>query len=157
MENITKGNKKLISFGVTLLILIGVFYYWTHRLPSFCFNFTPGMHFGDREGQVSPNTFKGIPYFVYEVGGLHKALQKEGSYIDPLELDGGHIYLGAFFGPSTQVAVREFQKNHGLEIDGFVNEKTLAKLNEIYHCPPVPVVTASSTATTTASSTVSNK
>ncbi len=147
-----KSNKnKLIVLVAFVLVLISAgVYFFLNRTPAFCFDFTSDMKFGDREGQTSPFMLKGVPYFPYEVSGLQKALQEEGNYIDPLELDGGGIYPSAFFGASTQVGVREFQKKYGFEQDGLVDEEELLKLKELYSCPvPVVSTTATSTATTT--------
>lgn len=156
VQNSKKSNKKkffLVFLLVGIFICFGI-YAFVNRTPAFCFNFTTDMKFGDREGQTSPFMFKGVPYFPYEVGGLQKALQEEGNYIDPLELDGGGIYPTAFFGASTQVGVREFQKRYGFEQDGLVDEEELLKLKELYTCP-FPIV--SDMATSTATSTILKK
>ena len=36
------------------------------------------------------------------------------------------------FGSGTKTAVRAFQKDHGLSVDGLAGEKTIAKLNSVY-------------------------
>jgi len=41
--------------------------------------------------------------------------------------------LTGHFGPKTETAVKKFQKDYGLDADGVVGSKTLAKINEKYY------------------------
>jgi hypothetical protein len=54
-----------------------------------------------------------------DTGTKVKALQKL------LDKYGSHLVIDGVFGPATEHAVREFQKDYDLEIDGIVGEKTL--------------------------------
>lgn len=161
MENITsdtqgvevsksyqKNNrKKLIVIGsfVFLLVLGVIGYLFVGKKAQFCFDFREGMQFGDKKEQVSPNTFRGVSYFIAEVSGLQGALLEEGFYIDPFEQDGGKVYLGPFFGPTTKTALIQFQKKHTLSETGYVDPATLALLSRLYACPTMPTSTATTT------------
>lgn len=41
-----------------------------------------------------------------------------------------NLYQDGIFGPLTEEAVKEFQKTHGLKVDGIVGDNTWAKLNK---------------------------
>lgn len=57
------------------------------------------------------------------VADLQSRLEQLGLVIDPSE-------LGRTFGPSTEMAVKEFQQSHGLDVDGLVGENTWRALVE---------------------------
>lgn len=44
----------------------------------------------------------------------------------------GSTGADGIFGSDTKTAVRAFQKDHGLSVDGLAGEKTMAKLNSVY-------------------------
>src|SRR2546421_4002189 len=58
------------------------------------------------------------------VAQLHEVLAFHGVEVSPEERK------RRFFGPSTRDAVREFQKQHGLEVTGEVDEATAAVLEQ---------------------------
>ncbi|HEX2179260.1 MAG TPA: peptidoglycan-binding protein, partial [Actinomycetota bacterium] len=54
---------------------------------------------------------------------LQARLEKLGFVIDPAE-------LGGTFGPSTEMAIKEFQQRSGLDVDGIVGDNTWKALVE---------------------------
>jgi hypothetical protein len=146
-------NKKFIPLVVGIIILIivsGVLWFILPHEPKFCFTFAPNTQFGEKKDFTDyPNNGfdgpRGMTYFLPETNALQTALKKEGFYIDELEETGGGVYLAAFYGPTTQTAVRDFQKKYGLEQTGIVGNDMLEKLNEKYACPPSSAGTASTT------------
>ncbi len=135
-------SNALKAVGIAVLVLaIGTAVYYsfgrTNR-SQFCFDFARGMQFGDRkvEKPVNQGTVVGkMTYYLPEVPALQTALAREGFYIDPFEQTGGKIYAAAFFGPSTRSAVLSFQKKHGIEQTGTVDDATLERLGSLYSCP----------------------
>jgi peptidoglycan hydrolase-like protein with peptidoglycan-binding domain len=118
------------------------------KKATFCFNFVHDTQFGDRTvehpsnlGIMGPHN---IVYYVPETQSLQTALAKEGFEIDPYETTGGENYLTAFFGPSTQGAVKGFQKKYGIKETGEVDNDTIDKLASLYSCPK-PATTATTT------------
>jgi hypothetical protein len=153
-----QGNKKniiMIIIGIVILVLIAMWYF-TPRTASFCFTFAQDTQFGDRVVENPSNSGimgkNGTEYFPVEVRALQNALEKDGFYIDPYEKTGAEIYLTAFFGPTTVTAVKAFQKKHGLEESGQVDNGMIDKLNELYACPKSDKATTTPT-TSTASTT----
>lgn len=69
----------------------------------------PSLHLGDAGGRVA---------------ALRARLAREG-YLPASANEGG----AARFDPALEGAVREFQRRHGLEVDGVVGPRTLAALN----------------------------
>jgi N-acetylmuramoyl-L-alanine amidase len=57
------------------------------------------------------------------VADLQTRLEKLGFVVDPQE-------LGGTFGPSTEMAIKEFQQRSGLDVDGIVGENTWKALVE---------------------------
>ena len=150
-----KKCKLFIGSAIILLALIGGgFWYFTHRLEPFCFDFVHDTQFGDREVKKPSNVGFGGPggmfYYIPEVPALHTALTREGFYVDPYELTGGKVYIAAFFGPTTQVAVKGFQKKYNLSETGTVENETIDKLRSLYGCP---TTTGSSTPNQTGTTT----
>lgn len=149
-----KQSKTLrIIVVVAVIAIVGLAVWFTSsRLngPSFCFNFVRDMQFGDREVKNPVNkgfmTPGGLVIYL-ETVPLQTALKKEGFYIDPYEANGGQVYAGAFFGPSTRVAVMDFQKKYGMGDTGEVNNDTLEKLAEIYKCPEALATSTVATST----------
>lgn len=159
-----KSHKKaiiIIALVIVALVAGGIFWYRSHSQAPFCFTFAHNTVFGDRtlanasnQGFQAPN---GMMYYLPEVPALQTALTRDGFYIDPLESTGGKIYYAAFYGPTTQTALKEFQKKHKLGLTGIVENSTIDKLNELYSCPAgvispllLPTTEATSTATSTA-------
>jgi hypothetical protein len=145
-----RSKKSIVIVAIVILALIagGTFWYRKHSVAPFCFNFKHDTQFGDRKvakpsniGVQAPN---GMFYYLPEVPALQTALSREGFYIDTYEATGGKVYYAAFFGPSTQVAVREFQKKYGMAQTGEVDNTMIDKLASLYGCPAEAV-----TATTT--------
>ncbi len=141
METQSKHTKVTIGLILAGVLIIGsvAAWYTSHSRGYFCFTFAYNTVFGDRtienpsnSGFMAPN---GMMYYLPEVPALQTALEREGFYIDPLEKTGGKIYYGPFYGPSTGVALREFQKKHNLGLTGIVENSTIDKLNELYGCP----------------------
>lgn len=67
-----------------------------------------------------------------DVLSLQTALTLEGLYPPPAKLK-NDCGLTGYFGPCTEKSVRAFQEKYGIyPAEGFVGEKTRAKLNEIY-------------------------
>ena len=48
-----------------------------------------------------------------------------------MKAQGGKLDIDGKFGPSTEKAVREFQKKNGLKVDGIVGPQTMAALNKL--------------------------
>ena len=55
---------------------------------------------------------------------------------------GSNIAVDGSFGPATENAVKEFQKNYGLAVDGIVGPNTTKKLDEVIVSGHKPVATA---------------
>ena len=134
----SQAQKIVVGIVSILVIVSASFLYFKPKNPSFCFTFAYNMQFGDRivtnpvnEGLLGPG---GMVYFPVEIKALQTALKYSLFYIDPYEETGGGVYLGGFFGPSTQTALKEFQKRYGLEPSGEVRDGTVDKLNELYGC-----------------------
>ncbi len=157
MEETTQANgtskssntkRIIISLVVITMIGLGLWYALPHE-SSFCFTFKHDTQFGDKKMATSSNEGyfgpRGNSYYIPEVPALQTALKKEGFYIDETEATGGGVYLTSFFGPSTQTAVRDFQKKYGMPITGEVDNAMIDKLTALYGCP------AADTATSTAS------
>lgn len=132
-------NQKIVVGVISILVIVsaGVLYF-KPKNPSFCFSFAYNMQFGDRvvenpvnQGFLGPG---GVVYYPAEIKALQTALKYSGFYIDPYEETGGGVYMGGFFGPSTQTALKEFQKKNGLEPSGEVRDGTVDRLNELYGC-----------------------
>lgn len=143
MESITqsKSKKGLIITITAILIAIvafGIFWYRSYVTTPFCFNFKHDTQFGDRKVEKPSNTgiqgLNGMFYYLPEVPALQTALKKEGFYVDDYEATGGNVYLGAFFGPSTQVAVKGFQKKYDMKETGEVDNSMIDKLVSLYGC-----------------------
>jgi len=131
--------KVVLVLVLALAIGSAVYYSFgrTNR-SEFCFNFLHDTQFGDRAVAKPSNIgwrVGTITYYLPEVPALQTALEKQGLYIDPYEKTGGKIYAAAFFGPSTHAAVMDFQKKHGLDQSGVVDNKTIDALNSLYSCP----------------------
>lgn len=62
-----------------------------------------------------------------EVEDLQNALNKAGNY--NLDVDGQ-------YGPATQNAVRDYQHQNGLDVDGIAGDQTLGKLYSVEQSPP---------------------
>jgi hypothetical protein len=140
--------KKIIITLIALIIIAGgaVWYVKTRPAP-FCFNFVHDTQFGERKVAHPSNQGIGTPggmmYYLPEVPALQTALTREGFYVDPYEATGGKVYYGPFFGPTTQVAVKAFQKKYGIAETGTVENGTIDKLRSLYGCPTVASSTAS--------------
>lgn len=151
----TKTAKTALIIAAIVLVAAGAAAYYLRfddREGSFCYNFVRDIQYGDRVvenpvniGFRAPN---GMMYYA-EVVPLQTALQEEGLYVDPYEVTGGGVYYGAFFGPSTQVAVRDFQKKYGFAETGEVNASTTDKLRELYGCPIEAATSTAPVATST--------
>ena len=129
-----------LLIALLVITLAAAAWLFVPRGEAFCFDFLRDMYYGENKTLENPvNTGimgqGGITYFPIETQALHKALKKEGYYIDPVEETGGGIYLTSFFGPSTNVATKEFQKKYGLEETGIVDNPTADKLTSLYGCP----------------------
>lgn len=151
-----KNNILNIGLIVVIVVAIGSAIWFSVpglSKPKFCFDFVHDMQFGDRKvanpvnfGIGGPN---GMMYYLPETPALQTALSKQGFTVDPYESTGGHVYAGAFFGPSTKSAVRAFQKKNGLDDTGEVNNATLDKLAALYSCPKIKITATTTIATTT--------
>ncbi|MFV0309149.1 MAG: peptidoglycan-binding domain-containing protein [Desertimonas sp.] len=71
-----------------------------------------------------------IPLDVCSRGLLVTDLQQRLNQVNPHT-----IATDGFFGPVTELAVREFQRRHGLAVDGIVGPRTWARLNELTSAP----------------------
>ncbi len=156
-HTLTPGQKTLIIFVSIVVILTASLLYFKPFTSGFCFTFTYNTQFGDKkdfknasnEGIVGPG---GVTYYPIEVKALQTALKNEGLYIDPNEETGGNVYLTAYYGPSTQTAVRNFQEKSDIAITGEVNNNTIDALNKKYACKaPSPAAATSTAASTTES------
>ena len=168
MEPITPQRSKnktvIISSIILALVLIagGITWYIQYREEPFCFNFVHNTQFGDRKVENPSNQGFGAPggmfYYLPEVPALHTALLRQGMYVDPYEVTGGQVYYAAFFGPSTQGAVKAFQKKYKLPETGTVENDTIDVLRTLYGCPtPVSTSTPNQTGTTTPTATTTKK
>lgn len=153
-----KTSKKPFIIGAIVVALVAVaafaaFGQRPGRDLGFCFNFDRNTQYGDREVANPSNVGITMPdkiTYYYEVNYLQKALQAEGFYVDPYETTGGNVYAGAFFGPSTQSAVKQFQAKYGFSETGQVDPIVSEKLRELYGCV-AEAPTATSTAPTASS------
>jgi hypothetical protein len=149
-QTLIKTTGAIVFMGV---IFVAV---WTlsPKQTPFCFNFVRDMQFGDRTVKNPVNQgiqgVRGMMYFPVEMTALHTVLNKEGYSVDPLEATGGKMYMGAFYGPTTQGAIREFQKKNSIKETGVVDNDTIDLLAKKYSCP-VSIVATSTPATTTPS------
>ncbi|HEY9480861.1 MAG TPA: peptidoglycan-binding domain-containing protein [Candidatus Paceibacterota bacterium] len=127
--------------GIVAIALVAVLaWIYVPRPTHFCFDFLHDMYFGESKTLAHPvNTGvvgnRGIQYFPVETKALQTALKNEGYYIDPSEETGGGVYLTAYFGPSTQVALKAFQRKAGLTDTGIVDNETADALTARYGCP----------------------
>lgn len=156
-QKITTNQKTLIILVAFIVIVSATLLYFKPFETGFCFTFTYDTQFGDKKdfknasntGVTGPG---GVEYYPIEVKALQTALKNEGLYIDPSEETGGGVYLAAYFGPSTQTAVRNFQEKSDIAITGEVNNNTIDALNKIYACKTPKTTLSTSPATTTVES-----
>jgi murein L,D-transpeptidase YcbB/YkuD len=152
MKKLTDNQKAVIISIIALLAVASALLYIKPHETGFCFTFAHDTQFGDRkvenpsnQGIVGKN---GVEYYPIEVQALQKALKNDGLYIDSYEETGGKVYLTSFFGPTTQAALKDFQKKHGLPSTGEVDNDTIDALNTIYACPKTESPAPSATSTT---------
>lgn len=140
MEPQKTSKKPLIAVIAAVLIIAFASFAFIGRKSNdlgFCFNFDRDTQYGDREVSNPSNVGIVMPdknIYYYEVNYLQAALQKEGFEIDPYELTGGKVYAGAFFGPSTQGALKRFQAKYDFPETGEVDPIVSEKLRELYGC-----------------------
>ncbi len=151
MENKShKVRNTLIILVIIVAVVAAIWYSLPHgNARKFCFDFAHNMQFGDRPvahpvniGHIAPG---GIIYYSPEIDALQTALDAQGFYIDPYESNGGKVYAGAFFGPSTRAAVLAFQKKYKLPETGQVTDATADRLAALYSCPKPAATTSAAT------------
>jgi peptidoglycan hydrolase-like protein with peptidoglycan-binding domain len=130
----------IVIVVIAIAIVAAALWRFVPRTPSFCFDFLRDMYYGENKTLAHPvNTGiqgnNGIMYFPIETTALQTALEKEGFSIDPSEKTGGGVYLTAYFGPSTQTALKAFQRKAGLDDSGVVDDQTADALSARYGCP----------------------
>jgi N-acetylmuramoyl-L-alanine amidase len=91
---------------------------------------TPVTQSGPGSSPTAPTLLKRGDAGTY-VKGLQGKLQSLGFNIGKYGIDGQ-------YGPSTETAVKAFQKKYGLAADGIAGPLTLAKLNEVYKTAQQP-------------------
>jgi hypothetical protein len=156
----SKRNIIILAAIICALILTAGIYY-SIKANSFCYTFAHNTRFGDNReienpAQQATVVRKGIEYFPLDVPALQKILTKEGFTIDEFELTGGGVYFTSFYGPSTQAAVREFQKKYNLEETMWVDNGTIDKLNELYGCKAADTATSAAESASSTNSTASS-
>lgn len=148
--SITQNQKALIILVALIIVVSAVFLFFKPKTSGFCFTFTYRTQFGDKKDFTNPSNEGilgpgGVSYYPVEVKALQAALKNEGFYIDPSEETGGGVYLTAYFGPSTQAAVRALQNKYDIAETGEVNDVTIDVLNQRYACKVSKTATSTPT------------
>lgn len=71
------------------------------------------------------------PVVIEKVANPVNPTLRRGSSGESVRVLQEKLFVDGVFGPSTEAAVREFQRKHGLTVDGIVGPRTWAKLNEV--------------------------
>jgi hypothetical protein len=71
------------------------------------------------------------PLVIESVADPVRPTLRRGSSGESVRVLQEKLFVDGVFGASTEAAVREFQRKHGLVVDGVVGPRTWAKLNEV--------------------------
>lgn len=126
--------------GSTCECAVGVQYFnpmkknrWTHWAIAKCFESGWTMPEPPKEPEKQPEKQpeKGqtVSYKTLRRGNYGELVKQLQTKLNALGYDLGVCGIDGDFGQATEKAVKQFQKDHGLKVDGIVGEKTWAALN----------------------------
>ena len=107
---------------------------WTHWAVAACFKNGWTMPVEPqpeppKEPEKQPEKGQTVSYKTIRRGNYGELVKQLQTKLNALGYDLGICGIDGDFGSATEKAVKQFQKDHGLKVDGIVGEKTWAALN----------------------------
>ena len=101
---------------------------WTHWAVAKCFESGWTMPEPPKEPEKPQEGAKPVSYKTIRRGNYGELVKKCQTMLDKLGYSLGACGIDSDFGIATEKAVKQFQKDHGLVVDGVVGQKTWAAL-----------------------------
>lgn len=109
---------------------------WTHWAIAACFK--TGWTMPDKEPEKKPEEEKPVSYKTLRRGNYGEAVKQLQQKLRDLGYDLGICGVDGDYGQATEKAVKAFQKDHGLKVDGIAGPKTWEALEGAQKAPEKP-------------------